>query len=363
MKITCITTAFNEGALLLNSVNSILNQIYADFQYIIVDDGADKDTRDIIQAIDNPRVLVIRQANDGLSSARNKALEQMTGDYVCFLDADDTRPTWAFQAIADVILRDDPDLIFCKGAVSDVRGHLQPFYDSGKFDAIRTLIGDAPASPDTTEGLQAIHLAQLLEPQSANKVVRSAMLRAHHLCFPNTHFFEDTFFHTGVLAHAQKISFLHSPCFTYFQRYLRPQITATSGEIRFDIIPVTKLTLEVFATCPQFHDPIHRAAVVAACFKWLHWCEKSISHHHRPHFRDASRALIALMNPLYLAFPTPLPPDMPEVAAAQSYIDLLRFTDPQPLSDFVKEDHSYEKTPDSRIYRIWKSLASGRRAG
>jgi len=363
MKISCITTAFNDGELLFNSINSVLNQTYADFQYIIVDDGSAKDTRDIIQAIDDPRVLVIRQANDGLSGARNKALEQVTGEYVCFLDADDTRPTWAFQAFADVISRDDPDLILCKGALSEVRGNLLPFYDSARFEAVRALIGDDPASPDTPGGVQAIHLAQLLEPQSANKVVRSSMVKAHHLGFPNTHFFEDIFFHTGVLTKAQKVSFVHSPCFTYFRRYQRPQITATSGDLRFDIIPVTKLTLEAFATCPQFRDPIHRAAVLGACFKLLRWCEQTISHHHRHHFRDATRGLIALMDPLYLEFPAPLPEEMPEVDAARAYIDVLRFADPQSLSDFTKEDHPYDKTPDSRIHRLWKALSTGRRAG
>ena len=100
-RLTCITTTFNDGPALLTSVRSVLNQSFEDFQYIIVDDGSAAETREILDGLKDDRLLVIRQANDGLSGARNKALEQVRGDYVCFLDADDARPTWAFAAIAD----------------------------------------------------------------------------------------------------------------------------------------------------------------------------------------------------------------------------------------------------------------------
>ena len=54
---------------------------------------------------------MIRQANDGLSSARNKVFPHINGDYVCFLDSDDVRPNWSFAAIAEAIDRDHSDLI------------------------------------------------------------------------------------------------------------------------------------------------------------------------------------------------------------------------------------------------------------
>ncbi|ALG91636.1 MULTISPECIES: glycosyltransferase family 2 protein [Actibacterium] len=319
-KLTCITTTFNDGKALYNSVNSILNQSYENFQYIIVDDGSSDETRDIVSSIKDERVQVIMQANDGVSGARNKGMEHIAGSYVCFLDSDDTRPNWAFQAMVDVVEREDPDLLLCRGTLSELRGDLFPFYDDRVFEIIRNSIGTQPAVQGDPGTQAALRLSQLVEPQPANKLIRTSLIKRNRIEFPNTHFFEDIFFHSNVLARAQKVSFLHTSCFSYFRRYVRPQTTSSSSDLRFDIIPVTKLTLETFEKLPQFHDPYHRAAVVASCFKILEWCEQSISLHYRYHFREAARALLTLINPLFLHFPHDTPDGMEVIRSAEKYI-------------------------------------------
>ncbi|MEO8244546.1 MAG: glycosyltransferase family A protein, partial [bacterium] len=128
-KITCVTTTYNDGTTALAAIRSVLAQSFDDFQYIIVDDGSTDDTPDVLASIGDPRIVIIRQANDGLSSARNKALQHCRGDYVCFLDSDDMRPNWSFAAINAAIDRDGPDLIMCRGNLSEVRGDFSGFYD------------------------------------------------------------------------------------------------------------------------------------------------------------------------------------------------------------------------------------------
>lgn len=319
-RITCITTVFNDGPGLLHGVRSVLDQSHEDFQYILVDDGSSAETRDIIATLDDPRLVVITQANDGLSGARNKGLEQVSGDYVCFLDADDTRPNWSFGAMADLIARDDPDLILCRGVLSELRGDLLPFYDTPLFERVAALGGDGPAEAGSPAAAVLWRLAQMMEPQSANKVVRADLLKRCGARFPNTHFFEDIYFHTNVLAAARRLSFLHAPSFTYFRRYRRPQITGSSSDMRFDIIAVTKLTLESFARRPQFHDPYYRAAVIGSCFKIVQWCENAISHHYRRQFRQAAQAVLRLIDPLFLHFPPELPAELEAIRPAQHYI-------------------------------------------
>jgi len=66
-KLTCITTTYNDGPVLLTSVQSILAQSFGDFEYIIVDDGSVDDTLAVLAGLDDPRIRIIRQANDGLS--------------------------------------------------------------------------------------------------------------------------------------------------------------------------------------------------------------------------------------------------------------------------------------------------------
>ena len=302
-RLTCITTTFNEGAALLPSVRSVLAQSYGDFQYIIVDDGSLEETRSVLDSLDDPRILVIKQANDGLSGARNKALEQVTGDYVCFLDADDIRPNWSFAAIARMLDQHDPDLLLCPGVLQDLRGEITPFYDAKVFDQIFRICPDRFAARGDTAFAPVRRLAQRVEPQSANKVLRTNFLRGHGIGFPNTHFFEDIYFHTSAIADADRIAFLNTPAFAYFRRYLKPQITATAGDQRFDIIAVSKLTLERFAMRPEFADPGHRSAVLASCLKIIKWCEVTISLRHRDAFRECARIMLHLIDEAYLDQP------------------------------------------------------------
>jgi glycosyltransferase involved in cell wall biosynthesis len=324
MKLSCITTTFNDGAALLTSVRSVLAQSFGDFEFIIVDDGSTDDTADILAGLTDPRIRIIRQANDGLSGARNKALGQVRGDYVCFLDADDCRPGWAFAAIAAAIEAHDPDLVLCRGTLSELRDELHPFYDTPCFEEIAALCPDGLVTAADPQAGAVRALAQMIEPQSANKAVRTDFLRRTGIGFPNTHFFEDIYFHTGLIAAADRLAFVQTPCFTYFRRYQRPQITATSSDTRFDIIAVTRMTLQSFAHSPQFHDPVHRAAVLASCLKIVDWCAGSISHHHRFHFQQMVRAMLRMVDPLWLHLPEPLPAHLAGAAPLRRYTEGLR---------------------------------------
>ena len=162
-KLTCITTTFNDGVTALTAVNSVLSQSFADFQYIIVDDGSTDDTVAVLNQIVDPRVQIIRQANDGLSSARNKAFAHIKGDYVCFLDSDDVRPNWSFSAINDVIEQDAPDVILCRGALSEVRGDFSAFYDEDMFRQIEVLCPAGKDARSQPEFAKARPLMQRIE--------------------------------------------------------------------------------------------------------------------------------------------------------------------------------------------------------
>ncbi len=190
------------------------------------------------------------------------------------------------------------------------------------FFQLESLCPSGHVTRNSPEFMRARPLMQRIEPQSANKAIRTDFLRASGVTFPNGHFFEDIFFHTNLMSAAQTVSFVMSPCFTYFRRYLRQQITATAGDRRFDAIAVTKLTLESFARSLEFHDAATRTAVLSSCLKIVSWCESSISHQHRAAFRQAVTALLSMIDPLYLNFPTPLPPEAGPIDKMQRYLEV-----------------------------------------
>ena len=305
------------------SVRSVLTQSFDDFQYIIVDDGSSEETLVILDELDDPRINLIRQANDGLSCARNRALELATGDYICFLDADDIRPNWSFSAISQAIDLSSPDLVLCPGVLQDLRGDIKGFHDAHVFEQLSHLSPRRVFFRQDQDYSRILILAQQIEPQSANKVIRREFLEHSGIRFPNTHFFEDIFFHTNVVRAANSIAILDCPAFTYFRRYQRPQISATASDLRFDIIAVSKMTLASFAQHPEFHDPGHRAVVFANCLRMIEWCEHSISHHHRRAFRQCAQAMVRLIDPLFTHLPHSLPSEVGNLDQARRYLEIL----------------------------------------
>jgi glycosyltransferase involved in cell wall biosynthesis len=294
-KITCITTTYNEGPLLLTAVHSVLNQSFSDFEYIIVDDGSAEETRKILSGLKDPRLKIIFQANAGLSAARNTGIDLATGDYICFLDADDLRPNWSFAAIAKAIDAAKPDLVLCPGYLRDLRDEIEDFYDAQVFCQIKEILPQGISSRDLARHLQVCALAQQLEPQSANKVLRRDFLKSTGLRFPAPFFFEDIFFHTIAIAKSHRIAFLETPAFTYFRRYQKSQITATTGRMRFDIIAVVAKTLASFSLLPEVDDLTYRTVVLASCLKLMTWCETSIAHPLRADFHTFAQKMLGDM--------------------------------------------------------------------
>ena len=90
--VSVIIPAYNAEASIQCCLESVLCQSYTRLEIIVVDDGSVDDTygRAISLAAEDERVRVVRQPNRGVSAARNAALGMAEGEWVAFVDADDT---------------------------------------------------------------------------------------------------------------------------------------------------------------------------------------------------------------------------------------------------------------------------------
>lgn len=90
-KISIIVPVYNAEQFLSRCVDSILAQSFSDFELILVNDGSQDESLEICNHYSglDARVIVVSQDNGGVSSARNHGIEVSTGDYICFVDADD----------------------------------------------------------------------------------------------------------------------------------------------------------------------------------------------------------------------------------------------------------------------------------
>lgn len=91
-RISVIVPVYNRERTIETCVSGILTSQYKNIELIIVDDGSSDNTYSVCQKIaetDN-RVILVRQDNKGVSVARNAALDIASGDWVTFVDSDDT---------------------------------------------------------------------------------------------------------------------------------------------------------------------------------------------------------------------------------------------------------------------------------
>ena len=115
--ITVVLCTYNRAHLIERTVRAVLAQKGCELDLVVVDDGSPDDTPAVLAAIDDPRLRVVRQANSGLSVARNSGLAVAEGDWVVFLDDDDLpEPEW-LETLAGPM--SDPGIgITCVGATA-----------------------------------------------------------------------------------------------------------------------------------------------------------------------------------------------------------------------------------------------------
>lgn len=89
-KVSVVIPCYNDKEFINETVESILNQTFRDFNVIIVDDGSNIDTKEVLKKINHPKVSILEQKNGGLSNARNNGFKKASGKYILSIDSDDT---------------------------------------------------------------------------------------------------------------------------------------------------------------------------------------------------------------------------------------------------------------------------------
>lgn len=89
MLCSIIIALYNKQQFVGTAIASVLAQHYQQFEIIVVDDGSTDAGAAVVAGMLDPRIRLIRQANGGVSRARNRGIDEASGELICFLDADD----------------------------------------------------------------------------------------------------------------------------------------------------------------------------------------------------------------------------------------------------------------------------------
>ena len=113
VKISVIVPVYNCENYIEESIRSILNQSFKDIEVICIDDGSTDDSLNILKelSMQDARLKVYTQENQGVSVARNNALEKVSGDYIYFFDADDYAVEDCLEKAYSNAVNNDSDMV------------------------------------------------------------------------------------------------------------------------------------------------------------------------------------------------------------------------------------------------------------
>lgn len=207
-KISVIVPVYNVEKYLKNCVESLINQTYENIEIILVDDGSTDNSGAICDELskEDNRITVIHKENEGVSRARNTALEQSVGEYISFVDSDDSLEVTAYENLVKQMENNDLDVLAFQYYINEK--------NSKENNDVVTLVS-------TEEALRRCvndDGEKCFIPAVWNKIYRAETLKEYLKFCPQYIIAEDMLVTMRVLKHARRIGEIYQEYYNYTQR-------------------------------------------------------------------------------------------------------------------------------------------------
>lgn len=219
--ISVVVPIFNEEDRLRECVGSLVAQSYEHIEIILVNDGSTDQSGSLcdVLAQKDDRIRVIHKANGGLSSARNAGLEMSSGEYIGFVDSDDTVSMEMYEILLDRIHSDESGLAICGIRRITGVGNQSKTYEYCPFEGVYS--GNNALSLLCTNDYWIYVTA-------VNRLYKREILGENP--FPERRLHEDEFTAFSFLEKAVKISTISDALYNY--NYKENSITSSKMTIR-----------------------------------------------------------------------------------------------------------------------------------
>ena len=202
-KISIIIPIYNTAAYLDRCLQSVVDQTHTDLEIILVNDGSTDGSGELCDtwAERDSRIKVIHQPNQGVSAARNAALDMATGDYIGFVDSDDYIDQHMFEKLV------------APNATISICGLRKYHINGWEEDKAPDLLSEIPAAEALVMLMDDKHFEGFLW----NKLFRSNLFHEIRLD-ANIHFLEDLLLVTQLFLKTDKIAYTSDILYYYVMR-------------------------------------------------------------------------------------------------------------------------------------------------
>lgn len=143
MRVSLVMTAYNATWCITHALDSVLAQTRRPDEVIVCDDGSVDGTPDLIEDRYGSDVKVLRLPHRNASATRRIGLEQATGDWLAFMDADDTwLPEKLERQLAFIEAHPEIRLVSCDGPLVSAEGVIRDSWFADYFDPVEEMVGD-----------------------------------------------------------------------------------------------------------------------------------------------------------------------------------------------------------------------------
>lgn len=210
MKVSIIIPVYNVSLYIKRCLQSVVDQTYKDIECILVDDcGTDNSIELAQDFINNYKggisfMILHHDRNKGLSAARNTALNYAKGEFVYFLDSDDSITPDCIGSLMNMAAK-YPDTDYVQGNFLDDKGNINKY---GWHIQL-------PEYCNNHEELEEFTLSKVVT-SACNKVIRKAFLDEHALYFPEGILHEDMYWSFFLAKHTKAAAYVNKGTYIYY---------------------------------------------------------------------------------------------------------------------------------------------------
>lgn len=236
-KISVILPAFNEEKYICDAIESVLSQSFDDFELIVVNDGSTDNTLNIINSLDDDRIINLNQPNCGPGAARNKALDIASGDYVMFLDGDDVYCPDALKTAYGEITSKNTDISIFQIIKYDGENYSEnSWFNLDNFpEEFENKVFNPHECKDFLFDISV---------SACQKIFKRSFLDKINARFPEGIYFEDMPFFFYTFLKSERISIIKKHL--YVRRKHEGSITESVDSKFLDTVPAGQILIDIF---------------------------------------------------------------------------------------------------------------------